>query len=210
MRQGSQGSGGRRGRNRSGGGGGGGGGRKPNQPSRNHVYDSNGPDVKVRGNAFQVYEKYIALARDAVTASEHVRAEGLFQHGEHYLRIHNLQNPPQPKKVEEVPAEDPASSDQPAVSEAQAAANGEQPTVEIPVAPEEQPQPSIDVGQPQPSLLDAAPTGEEGGEKPAPAPKRRPRRKKPVEQVAVAEESKSDEPAVKGSADKETQPTAAE
>ncbi len=208
MRQGSQGSGGRRGRNRSGGGGGG---RKPNQPSRNHVYDSSGPDVKVRGNAFQVYEKYMALARDALTASEYVRAEGYYQHGEHYLRIHNVQNPPQPKKVEEVSADDPAESDQPVVqtagSEAHPAVNGAQPTIEAPVAIESQPQPAVDEGQPQPSLLDAVPPTEEVAEKPA-APKRRPRRKKPVEK-AVSEEAPAEEKVAKAADGEEAQPPAA-
>jgi hypothetical protein len=77
-----------RGRNRhrsSGGGSGGGGSGGGNPLSR--VYDSNGPDVKVRGTAQTVAEKYLQLARDARSSSDHVMAESYFQHAEHYLRI---------------------------------------------------------------------------------------------------------------------------
>ena len=59
-----------------------------NQPNRNQVFDSNGPNVRVRGNAQQIMDKYMALARDAQSAGNHVLAEAFFQHGEHYLRIH--------------------------------------------------------------------------------------------------------------------------
>ncbi len=50
-------------------------------------YDSNGPEVKVRGNASQVHEKYQALARDAVTSGDRVAAENYLQHAEHYYRM---------------------------------------------------------------------------------------------------------------------------
>ena len=82
----------KRGRNRhrtSGGGSSGGsssgGGSGGNPLSR--VYESNGPDVKVRGNAQTVAEKYLQLGRDALSASDIVGAENYFQHAEHYLRI---------------------------------------------------------------------------------------------------------------------------
>jgi hypothetical protein len=54
---------------------------------RHQTFDSNGPDVRVRGNAWQVYEKYQALARDATSAGDHVAAENLLQHAEHYYRV---------------------------------------------------------------------------------------------------------------------------
>lgn len=63
------------------------GGRKPHSSPRNHTYDSNGPDVRIRGTAYQVHEKYMALARDASAAGDRIRAENLLQHAEHYLRI---------------------------------------------------------------------------------------------------------------------------
>ncbi len=54
---------------------------------RNQSFDSNGPDVRVRGNAWQVFEKYQSLARDAQMAGDRVAAENFLQHAEHYHRI---------------------------------------------------------------------------------------------------------------------------
>jgi hypothetical protein len=48
-------------------------------------FDSNGPDGRVRGNAQQVYEKYVSLAKDAT--DDPVLAENYYQHAEHYHRI---------------------------------------------------------------------------------------------------------------------------
>ncbi len=62
-------------------------GRKPHQPSRSQTFDSSGPDVKVRGSASQVLEKYLAMARDATAAGDRIAAENYFQHAEHYYRI---------------------------------------------------------------------------------------------------------------------------
>ncbi len=80
------------GSNGSGGGGGGGnngnmGGQRRQVPLRNQTFDSNGPDVRIRGNAWQVHEKYVALARDAHASGDPVRAENLLQHAEHYYRL---------------------------------------------------------------------------------------------------------------------------
>src|SRR5437763_12513550 len=78
-----------RGRNRhrsSGGGGGGGGGNGGGNPL-SRVYESNGPDVKVRGTAQTVAEKYLQLGRDAQSSGDIVMAESYFQYAEHYLRI---------------------------------------------------------------------------------------------------------------------------
>lgn len=62
------------------------GGRKHVNPlSRN--YESTGPDVKVRGNAAHVAEKYMQLARDAQSSGDSVMAENYLQHAEHYFRI---------------------------------------------------------------------------------------------------------------------------
>jgi len=74
MRQGQQ---NRRGRGR---------GRKTQNPlARN--YESNGPDVKIRGTAAHVAEKYMSLARDALASGDMVTAESYLQHAEHYNRI---------------------------------------------------------------------------------------------------------------------------
>ncbi|HEX3576159.1 MAG TPA: DUF4167 domain-containing protein [Rhodopila sp.] len=90
-----------RGRNhRSGGGGGGGGsggairhhsgGGVP--LNRNHVFDSNGPEIRIRGTAQQLFEKYLQLGRDATSGGDRVTAEAFFQHAEHYFRILNAMN----------------------------------------------------------------------------------------------------------------------
>jgi len=67
-----------RGRNRRGGGG-------HNPLTR--VYESNGPDVKIRGTAHHVAEKYLQLARDAQSGGDPVSAESYLQHAEHYFRL---------------------------------------------------------------------------------------------------------------------------
>lgn len=67
------------------------GGRWGNTP-RNHNFESNGPEGKVRGTAQQVVDKYQALAREASTAGDPIRAEGYFQFAEHYLRVLMVQN----------------------------------------------------------------------------------------------------------------------
>jgi hypothetical protein len=59
-----------------------GGGHNPNR-----TYDSNGPEIKIRGSAAHVYEKYLQLARDANTQGDRVMAENYLQHAEHYFRI---------------------------------------------------------------------------------------------------------------------------
>ncbi len=57
--------------------------------NRNHVFDSNGPDLRIRGTAQQLFEKYLQLGRDATSGGDRVMAEGYFQHAEHYFRILN-------------------------------------------------------------------------------------------------------------------------
>jgi hypothetical protein len=85
--------------NRGGGGGGSNGGGGPIRHSnaniplnRNHVFDSNGPDLRIRGTAQQLFEKYLQLGRDATGSGDRVMAEGYFQHAEHYFRILNAIN----------------------------------------------------------------------------------------------------------------------
>lgn len=86
-----------RSRSRSHGGGGGGGGHRPQGGGGNNFnrsFDSTGPDVKIRGNATHVYEKYLQLARDANSAGDRVQAENYLQHAEHYYRIIQSLGPP--------------------------------------------------------------------------------------------------------------------
>src|SRR5271169_5842620 len=58
-------------------------------PNRSQTLDSNGPNVKIRGTAHQIFERYVALAREASTSDDRVAAENLYQHAEHYFRIMN-------------------------------------------------------------------------------------------------------------------------
>lgn len=67
-------------------------GRKPSN-SLSRTMESNGPDVKVRGTAHQICDKYLALARDANVAGDRIAYEGYLQHAEHYHRIILLSQP---------------------------------------------------------------------------------------------------------------------
>ncbi len=73
--------------------------RRPSNPG-SRVFESNGPDVKIRGNAAHVSEKYLTLARDAQASGDPIASENYLQHAEHYLRIiaasqaQQLQNQP--------------------------------------------------------------------------------------------------------------------
>lgn len=61
-------------------------GRKPGN-NANRSYESNGPDVKIRGNASHISEKYQQLARDAAASGDRIGAENYLQHAEHYYRL---------------------------------------------------------------------------------------------------------------------------
>ena len=87
--------------------------------SRGKVYDSNGPEVRIRGTAHQIAEKYEALAKDANAVGDVVLAESYLQYAEHYHRIigelnakqavnnHNNQQQHQNKHVNNKKAEEP-------------------------------------------------------------------------------------------------------
>jgi hypothetical protein len=83
-----------RSRSRSRGHGSGGGHRQQGGNNFNRSFDSTGPDVKIRGNATHVYEKYLQLARDAHSSGDRVMAENYLQHAEHYYRIIQSLGPP--------------------------------------------------------------------------------------------------------------------
>lgn len=104
---------GRRSRNR-------GGGRRSQNPLQ-RSYESNGPDVKIRGNAQVIADKYATLARDAQSSGDSVMAENYLQHAEHYNRI-ILAAQPQPRDGDD-------DTDQPSVrdgGDASGAADGDQ------------------------------------------------------------------------------------
>jgi hypothetical protein len=90
--------------------------RQQQIPPRGHSLDSNGPNVKIRGTPHQIFERYMALAREASTSGDRIAAENLYQHAEHYFRVMNAGNegqqqrgmrPAAPTDVQpEMPAED--------------------------------------------------------------------------------------------------------
>jgi len=112
-----------RGRNHRPNGGGGGGGGFRNQQNgiplnRNHVFDSSGPEMRVRGTAQQLFEKYTQMARDASSNGDRVTGEAYYQHAEHYFRIISAINQAQGQPA----AANGASGERPAYQQ-----NGERP-----------------------------------------------------------------------------------
>jgi hypothetical protein len=63
--------------------------QQPRVPQNNQTFDSNGPTIKIRGSAHQIFERYIALAREATANGDRIAAENFYQHAEHYFRINN-------------------------------------------------------------------------------------------------------------------------
>ncbi|CCD84914.1 conserved protein of unknown function [Bradyrhizobium sp. ORS 285] len=76
------------------------------------VFESNGPDIKIRGTASHVAEKYVQLARDARSSGDPVAAENYYQHAEHYFRLiaaaqeQFRQNQPQPRAADDLTVDD--------------------------------------------------------------------------------------------------------
>src|SRR3954451_20101024 len=58
-------------------------------PQRNQTFDSNGPSMKIRGSAHQIFDRYVGLAREAAIGGDPIAAENFYQHAEHYFRINN-------------------------------------------------------------------------------------------------------------------------
>ena len=82
------------------------------------VFESNGPDIKIRGTASHVAEKYVQLARDARSSGDPIAAENYYQHAEHYFRLiaaaqeQFRQNQPQPRQDEVVATDDNEDEDE--------------------------------------------------------------------------------------------------
>lgn len=138
--------------------------RGRNRGNRGHnpltrVYESNGPDVKIRGTAHHIAEKYIQLARDSQSSGDPVSSEGYLQHAEHYFRLiaaaqaqYAQQNPNQPQQAYQRPDMDADYEDGEATegdANAQPYAGGQpvQPVQRPPYQNQPQPQPQL---QPQP------------------------------------------------------------
>src|SRR5690348_14813815 len=124
--------------------------RGPRPPNRSQTFDSNGPSVKIRGNAYQVFERYIALAREASSSGDRIAAENLYQHAEHYYRIMQANGDGQhmaPRPM--TPADTEMSGGE---GEGEFHGNGQQ-------SQQAQPQPA---GQPQPMVPEGASEDSEG------------------------------------------------
>ena len=166
-----------RGRNHRGGGQGGGGqGGGPirhqsgNVPlNRNHVFDSIGPDLRIRGTSQQLFEKYLQLGRDATSSGDRVMAESYFQHAEHYFRILNAmnqaaqqqqQNQPRPREFQaegEAQAEPRAEfRNEPQTSEPRHTASADEPSDDM--GDDEEPAPIVTTPRTIP-IAAAAPEG---------------------------------------------------
>ena len=108
----------------------------------NRTMESNGPDIKVRGPAAHIYERYLQLARDAASSGDRVLSENYLQHADHYFRLVRLMQPaappPQPERFSgeaEFEGEDegaPEAAEAREEGETVAAEGGEQPDVEFP------------------------------------------------------------------------------
>jgi hypothetical protein len=89
---------------------------QPNVPNRNTSYESNGPDVKLRGNAQQLNEKYLALAHDAAAAGERITAEAYTQFADHYYRLHQAAiDAAEERKAQHAERQSQAGSPQPVI-----------------------------------------------------------------------------------------------
>ena len=104
--------------------------RKQHGPPRAHTYDSHGPDVRIRGNAPQIYDKYVTLARDAAASGDRIAAEGYYQFAEHYFRIMN--DSTDPRRPSQQPPRNEQQQQQPPAEPVPPPAQQEQPQVEWP------------------------------------------------------------------------------
>ncbi len=96
--------------------------RRPgNNPNR--ALDSNGPEVRIRGTANQIYDKYIALARDASSSGDRIKAENCLQHAEHYFRILRAAMPPPQSQSSQHSAPEGSTSEQPSMDNGSDRAN---------------------------------------------------------------------------------------
>ncbi len=80
----------------------------------NRALDSNGPEVRIRGTANQIYDKYLGLARDATSAGDRIKAENYYQYAEHYFRLIRASQPAHTPQAE-MDGESDGDGDQPSL-----------------------------------------------------------------------------------------------
>lgn len=168
----------------------------------NRALDSNGPDVRIRGTANQIHDKYQTLARDAQSAGDRVKAENYLQHAEHYYRVMKAMQPtPQPSQEN---SESTGEGEQPAVAsgerenrepreqrERRPRSNGSRRDVPKERAPKE----NTEASSSDTDTNDAekkAPDVTEAEAAPEPAVERKPARKKRARRTPKAEETKDE------------------
>lgn len=164
----------------------------------NRALDSNGPDVRIRGTAQQIYDKYLALARDATSSGDRVKAENYLQHAEHYFRLmRTMQGPNAPSPDMSAGGDSDVDGDQPTIGEAR---EQRQPSSSSFEAEEEesdeQPagaQPSGSADEQQKAAPRENDQRRDGGDPEGRRRRRRPRR--PREEGAAAEAGEDVEPA---------------
>ena len=166
-----------------------GGNRRPNNNTTNivnRVFDSAGPDGKVRGTPQQIVEKYSQLARDAQLAGDRVAAESFMQHSEHYSRMLAVALREQAEKQAEQAAR---QAEQAARQAEQAERHAEQQRQRNEQRAAQQQEQEKEVARPEPDLAEA-PQPEvaevnlvETPENKAPKRKSRPRTRKPAAPV---------------------------
>ncbi len=100
--------------------------RKPHVNVKQQTFDSNGPDIRVRGNAYQVLEKYLAMARDASASGDRIASENYLQHAEHYYRLINNSTDGEGNRQRQAPRPDGNGHDAEAAQEANGEAAGMQ------------------------------------------------------------------------------------
>ncbi|MCH2094234.1 MAG: DUF4167 domain-containing protein [Rhodobacteraceae bacterium] len=163
----------------------------------NRVFDSSGPEGKVRGTPQQIIDKYNQLARDAQLSNDRVAAENFQQHAEHYLRLLSEAQREQEARREQQEREnrerqaqrDRERAERDAAREAaQQSTAAEQPALKDPA---ETPQPDVvelEAANDESGLVDTPESKTEPPAKPKPARKpRKPRAKKTEEPVAKDE-----------------------
>ena len=63
--------------------------QQPRGPQRDQTRASHGPGERIRGNAAQLYQRYLTLAQEAARSDDRIAAENYYQHAEHYFRVNN-------------------------------------------------------------------------------------------------------------------------
>lgn len=170
-------------------------GRKSNGNQANRHFESNGPDVKIRGSANQIYDKYAQLGRDAFSSGDRVKGENYLQHAEHYYRIMQSLQPPKREddRQDAQPQQHANTSQEPGDQQGQRSNGAE--------AQDGQPNP-LEVVNPEASTLGEAgqgdapkPDGEEG------APRRSRRRRRDRNGAGEAPAAADGQPAESSDAD---------